>query len=279
MSDPLVLIAVGAALGLVLGMLGGGGGILAVPALVALGEPVLVASTMSLVIVGTGAAAALVPHHRAGRIDWNVGLTFGALGSFGAVLGARAAQAASAALLLGGLTVMLLVGAYAMLRAARTARRAASNPQLALVVMAGGAAAPSLTPGGTALSEMTQDQTSRARILTLATGVGLVTGFFGVGAGFVVVPALISSMRVPIKRATATALVVIVINSAVALVVRHGNLGPPSQTAALAAATAVFAVIGALVSHRIPGWLLSAAFGALMVAVAMFTVTRAVVGA
>ena len=260
-------------------MLGGGGGILAVPALVALGEPVLVASTMSLVIVGTGAAAALVPHHRAGRIDWHVGLTFGALGSVGAVLGARAAQAASAALLLGGLTVMLLVGAYAMLRAARTARRAATTLQPAVVVMAGGAPAPSLTPGGTALSETKQDQTSRGRILTLATAVGLVTGFFGVGAGFVVVPALVSAMRVPIKRATATALVVIVINSAVALVVRHGNLGPPSQTAALAAATAVFAVIGALVSHRIPGWLLSAAFGALMVVVAVFTVTRAIVGA
>lgn len=70
----------------------------------------------------------------------------------------------------------------------------------------------------------------------------------------VIVPALVSAMRVPIKRATATALVVIVIviviNSAVALV-----------------------------SHRIPGWLLSAAFGVLMVAVAVFTVTRAVVGA
>ena len=279
MSDPLVLIAVGAALGLVLGMLGGGGGILAVPALVALGEPVLVASTMSLVIVGTGAAAALVPHHRAGRIDWNVGLTFGALGSVGAVLGARAAQAASAAVLLGGLTVMLLVGAYAMLRAARTARRAAITPQPALVVMAGGAAAPSLTLGRAAQAEPVQGRTSRRRILTLATGVGLVTGFFGVGAGFVVVPALVSSMRVPIKRATATALVVIVINSAVALVVRHGNLGPPARTAALAGATAVFAVVGALVSHRIPGWLLSAVFGALMVAVAMFTVTRAIVGA
>jgi uncharacterized membrane protein YfcA len=86
-------------------------------------------------------------------------------------------------------------------------------------------------------------------------------------------------MRVPIKRATATALVVIVINSAVALVIRHGNLGPPAQTAALAGATAVFAVVGALLSHRIPGWLLSAAFGALMVVVAVFTVTRAVVGA
>ena len=279
MSDRLVLIAVGAALGLVLGMLGGGGGILAVPALVALGEPVLVASTMSLVIVGTGAAAALVPHHRAGRIDWNVGLTFGALGSVGAVLGARAAQAASAAVLLGGLTVMLLVGAYAMLRAARTARLTSSVAEPALVVMAGGAAAPSLTMGANVPSETVTGPTSRGGVLTLATGVGLVTGFFGVGAGFVVVPALVSAMRVPIKRATATALVVIVINSAVALVVRHGNLGPPSQTVALAVATAVFAVVGALVSHRIPGWLLSAAFGALMVAVAMFTVTRALVGA
>ena len=279
MSDPFVLVAVGAALGLVLGMLVGGGGILAVPALVALGEPVLVASTMSLVIVGTGAAAAMVPHHRAGRVDWNVGLTFGALGSVGAVIGARAAQAASAAVLFGGLTVMLLVGAYAMLRAARSARHATFTPDPALVVMGGGATAPSLTLGRAAQAEPVQGRTSRRRILTLATGVGLVTGFFGVGAGFVVVPALVSAMRVPIKRATATALVVIVINSAVALVVRHGSLGPPAQTVALAAATAVFAVVGALVSHRIPGWLLSAAFGALMAAVAVFTVTRAVVGA
>ena len=276
MSDPLVLIAVGAMLGLVLGMLGGGGGILAVPALVALGEPVLVASTMSLVIVGTGAAAALVPHHRAGRIDWKVGLTFGALGSAGAVLGARAALAASASVLLGGLTVMLLAGAVAMLRAARRARRAPAVPEPAMVVMAGGAAAPSVP---LALPETTAGQTSRTRIVTLATGVGLVTGFFGVGAGFVVVPALVSAMRVPIKRATATALVVIVINSAVALAVRHRNLGPPAHTAALAAATAVFAVAGAVLSHRIPGWLLSAAFGMLMVAVAVFTVARAIGGA
>ena len=274
MSDPLVLIAVGAALGLVLGLLGGGGGILAVPALVALGEPVIVASTMSLVIVGTGAAAALVPHHRAGRIDWPVGLAFGALGSVGAVLGARAAQSASASVLLGGLTVMLLVGAFAMLRAAQAARRVSMVLQPSLVVMAGGAAAPSLTPSRPLPAEPSAEPTSRVRIVVLATGVGLVTGFFGVGAGFVVVPALVSAMKVPIKRATATALVVIVINSTVALVVRHGNLGPPGQTAALAASTAGFAVVGALLSHRIPGWLLSAGFGSLMLAVAVFTVTR-----
>ena len=275
MSDPLVLVAVGALLGLVLGMLGGGGGILAVPLLVALGEPVLVASTMSLVIVGVGAAAALVPHHRAGRIDWNVGLTFGALGSAGALIGARAAQAASAAVLLGGLTAMLLLGAAAMVRSARHDRQAAMPWQPRAVVMAGSGAAPNLAwvvPVGAGASST---PASRVRIVTLATAVGLVTGFFGVGAGFVVVPALVSAMRLPVKRATATALVVIVINSATALVVRHGDLGPPAHTAVLVAATAVFAVLGAVVSHRIPGWLLSSAFGALMLAVAAFTATRA----
>jgi uncharacterized protein len=275
MSDPLVLIAVGALLGLVLGMLGGGGGILAVPVLVALGEPVLVASSMSLVIVGAGAAAALVPHHRAGRIDWNVGLTFGALGSAGALLGARAAQAASAAVLLGGLTAMLLLGSAAMLRSARHDRHATMPRQPRAVVMAGRSQAPTLpcvTPEGVAASST---PVSRVRIVTLATAVGLVTGFFGVGAGFVVVPALVSAMRLPVKRATATALVVIVINSATALVIRHGDLGPPAHTIVLVAATAVFAVLGAVVSHRIPGWLLSTAFGTLMLAVAVFTATRA----
>lgn len=278
-SDPLVLVAVGAALGLVLGMLGGGGGILAVPLLVALGEPVLVASTMSLVIVGTGAAAALVPHHRAARVDWHVGITFGLLGSAGAVVGAWAAQVASPAVLLAGLAVMLLVGAFAMLRAARSAHRQATAPQSQVVVMAGGAVAPPLPLERVDLTPSDGGRTSRGRVLTLASGVGVVTGFFGVGAGFVVVPALVSAMRVPIKRATATALVVIVINSVVALVVRHEHLGPPGQTLALAIVTATFAVIGAVVSHRVPGWLLSASFGTLMLGVAAFTVTRAVTGA
>ena len=93
-----------------------------------------------------------------------------------------------------------------------------------------------------------------------------------------VVPALVTAMRTPVRRATATALVVIVMNSAVALAVRHHSLGSVGLTAWLAGATAVFAVVGAAVSPRVPGWLLSAAFGTLMVVVAGYTVTRAVLG-
>lgn len=144
---------------------------------------------------------------------------------------------AGAAVLLGGLTAMLLLGAAAMLRSARHDRQATIAPAPRPVVMAGGAVRP--VPCTRAVGDRTSSgPASRGRILTLATAVGLVTGFFGVGAGFVVVPALVSAMRLPVKRATA--LVVIVINSATALVVRHGDLGPPAHTAVLVAATAGF---------------------------------------
>ena len=119
----LALLLVGAVLGTVIGMLGGGGGVLAVPMLVAIGEPVLSASTMSLVVVGTGAAAALVPHQRAHRVDWRIGLLFGALGSVGAVVGARLSSALPADLLLLGFGILVLLGA-GLFMAFQFARRA-----------------------------------------------------------------------------------------------------------------------------------------------------------
>lgn len=257
MSDPLVLLAIGAALGLVIGLLGGGGGILAVPLLIAAGQPFLVASSQSLLIVGAGAVAALVPHHRARRVEWRVGATFGALGAVGALVGAWLAPSIAPAVLLGGLAFLLLAGAVAMLRNAfgeQTLAETRAETQVAA------SSAPS----------------SPVTVVALATSVGLVTGLLGVGAGFVVVPALVAAMKLPIKKASATALVVIVINSGVAAIVRHGNLGTPAEAIGLAAASATFAVLGALLSRRVPGWALSAAFGVLMILVAIYTVVHAV---
>ena len=88
-------------------------------------------------------------------------------------------------------------------------------------------------------------------------------------------PALVAALRVPVKRATATALVVIVVNSAVALVARHEHLVDLTTAVELAAITAVFAVVGALLSRRVPAWVLSSAFGVLLVLVAVYTVVRA----
>ena len=272
MTDSLVLVAIAAGLGLIIGLLGGGGGILAVPLLVAVGQPFLVASSQSLVIVGAGAAAALVPHHRARRVDWRVGLTFGALGAVGAIVGARLAQYINPTILLGGLTVLLVGGAVTMLRSALGEHSRAESNAVERLEMAGGATVPAM--GGSATTSGSRG--SRLRIVGLASSVGLVTGLLGVGAGFVVVPALVSAMKLPIKKATATALVVIVMNSAVAAAVRHGSQGSASVTVSLAAASATFAVIGALVSRRLPGWVLSTAFAGLMIVVAIYTVVHTV---
>lgn len=274
------LLLAGAVLGTVIGMLGGGGGVLAVPLLVALGEPVLSASTISLVVVGTGAAAALVPHSRARRVDWRIGLVFGALGSVGAVVGARLSTVVPPDVLLLGFAVLVLLGAGTMLRAGHTARLLHGLRAEAAVLDEDLLDRQSAVAGLPPRDETADVRTTAApmigvRVVLLASGVGLVTGLFGVGAGFVVVPALVAALHVPIKRATATALVVIVMNSAVALVARHDQLRDVGDALRLAAVTAVFAVVGAVLSRRVPAWVLSSAFGSLMVLVAVYTVARA----
>jgi uncharacterized membrane protein YfcA len=275
MTDPLVLLGIGAALGLVIGLLGGGGGILAVPLLIAAGEPFLVASSQSLVIVGAGAAAALVPHHRAGRVDWRVGLVFGALGAVGAFAGARLAQDVNPTVLMGGFTALLVAGAVTMLRAGLDEPTHATVQVLGRVECAD--AAPPHAMAGEPTPTPRLGTRARIRVVALASSVGLVTGLFGVGAGFVVVPALVGAMKLPIKKATATALVVIVMNSAVAAVVRHGSQGSLRVTVGLALASSIFAVVGALVSRRVPAWALSVAFAVLMILVAIYTVVHTVI--
>jgi uncharacterized membrane protein YfcA len=274
MTDPLVLLGIGAALGLVIGLLGGGGGILAVPLLIAAGEPFLVASSQSLVIVGAGAAAALVPHHRAKRVDWRVGLVFGALGAVGAFAGARLAAYVNPTVLMGGFTALLVAGAVTMLRAGLDEPTRAELNALGRVER-GDEALPA-TEDGDPAGRPGLGTRGRLRVVALASSVGLVTGLLGVGAGFVVVPALVGAMKLPIKKATATALVVIVINSAVAAVVRHGSQGTLGVTVGLAVSSATFAVVGALVSRRVPAWALSVAFAVLMLLVAAYTVVHTV---
>jgi uncharacterized membrane protein YfcA len=275
MSDPLVLLGIGAVLGLVIGLLGGGGGILAVPLLIAAGEPFLQASSQSLVIVGAGAVAALVPHHRARRVDWRVGLTFGALGVVGAFAGARLAANVNPTVLMGGFTALLVAGAVTMLRAGLDEPTRAELHALDRVERADDAV--SSAAEGEPARRVGLGTRGRLRVVALASSVGLVTGLLGVGAGFIVVPALVGAMKLPIKKATATALVVIVINSAVAAVVRHGSQGSLGVTVGLALASATFAVIGALVSRRVPSWALSVAFAVLMLVVAVYTVVHTVV--
>lgn len=257
--DPSALalaLAVGLALGLVLGLLGGGGGILAIPAFIhVLGMPVDEASTTSLVVVAIGAAAGLIPHALAGRVAWRTGFVFGVLGTAGAVLGARAALVADDRLQLAGLIALIFLAASGMLRNADDSNTTTMRHRIRV------------DPAGqpvAAVAVKAPPKPSTLRLLGSATGVGLVTGFFGVGGGFVAVPALMWGAGLPVRKATATGLLVIVINSVVALVARGTGYLPWPVTGQLAVAAVVGALAGALLSRRVPSATLKRSFGWLL---------------
>ena len=117
------------------------------------------------------------------------------------------------------------------------------------------------------------------RVVIAATIVGLVTGFFGVGGGFVVVPALVLALGFDMPTAVGTSLLVIVINSASALLSRlgtqHASIGIPLLLTFTAAAIAG-TLAGTRIASRVRPGRLAGAFAVLMIAVAVYTAARSV---
>jgi uncharacterized membrane protein YfcA len=116
------------------------------------------------------------------------------------------------------------------------------------------------------------------KVVVTATVVGLLTGFLGVGGGFLVVPALLLALSLPMQYAAGTSLVVITVTSAVALVARAGTDNPAPDWGLVLALT-LAAVAGALVGTRIAARThtrrLAAAFTGLVLAVAAYTAVQA----
>ena len=191
----LAALALGAAVGLVLGGLGGGGSVLTVPALVfALGLTAQEATTASLVIVGTTAAVAAVGHARAGQVRWRRGLLLGAAGVPAALLGTAANRLVDEDVLLLAFAVLMLVAAAGMLADVARVRHAPSDA-----------------------GKRATDRGLWLRVLGAGLLVGVLTGFFGVGGGFVIVPVLVVALDFPIAAAVGTSLVVIALNAGVSL--------------------------------------------------------------
>ena len=115
------------------------------------------------------------------------------------------------------------------------------------------------------------------KVLVTATVVGLLTGFLGVGGGFLVVPALLLALALPMEYAAGTSLVVITLTSAGALAVRAGVGVAPDWglVLVLAAVSGVGGFFGARLADRIDTERLSAAFTVLVLAVAAYTAVRA----
>ncbi|GAB2905861.1 sulfite exporter TauE/SafE family protein [Rhodococcus aerolatus] len=263
----LVALLAGAVIGLLLGALGGGGSILTVPVLVyGLGQGTATATTASLVIVGVTSIVAAAEHHRCGRVRWGPGLVFGLLGSLTALLGSLASHHVPPAVLLLGFAVLMLVAAAGMVhRDRRTARTVRS---------AGNAAG---AGGGTAVATRHRSTTARRTVVVAAAlGVGLLTGFFGVGGGFVIVPALVLALELPMPVAAATSLVVIALNSGAGLLARWGHVDVPWRVVLpFTAAAVATSLLGGRVAQHVPARVLTRGFVALLVLVAAYVAVQA----
>ncbi|MGO4572555.1 sulfite exporter TauE/SafE family protein [Microvirga sp. 2TAF3] len=177
----------GTLVGLVLGLVGGGGSILAVPLLVyavGIASPHVAIGTSALA-VSVSAFGNLMAHWRAGHVKWRCALVFASAGVLGALGGASLAKAIDGQRLLALFGVLMIVVGLAMLRR----RRADGDPSLRLSKENAGALLPPLLGTGFA--------------------VGLLSGFFGIGGGFLVVPGLMLATGMPLTFAIGSSLVAV----------------------------------------------------------------------
>ncbi len=242
----------GLVIGLVLGALGGGGSILAVPALVyVLGQSAQDATTASLVVIGISAAIGAVSYLRDGLVRWRVGLVFGVLGIAASFAGTSLNRTVEEKVLLGAFAAIMVVSAVAMIITNRPGR--------------GERAPVTATEGRWSVSPKVA-----AQVVVTSLVVGFLTGFLGVGGGFVVVPALVMILRYPMPVATATSLLVIALNAAVSLSI-HASRSPQFDWGIIVpftAATVVASLLGKRVASRFSSNALSMAFAAILLLVA-----------
>lgn len=258
-SDALVrsLLAspLGLLIGLSLGALGGGGSILAVPALVyAAGQSARQATATSLILVAITSVIGVLPHWRARRVRWGAGVVFSVAGVGGSLLGSHWNEAVDPDALLLGFSGVMFVAAWAMWRRLRR------------------------SPGaGTPTSHTTVrfDVATAVKVALAGTAVGLLTGFFGVGGGFVIVPALVLALGFTMPEAVATSLVVITINSLVALSTRlqGGNIAW-STVLPFTLASLIGVVLGGRLAGRRDPSSLQRWFVGLLVVVAAYTAVK-----
>jgi uncharacterized membrane protein YfcA len=223
--EPIVVssLLLSGVIGLSLGIFGGGGSILAVPMLVLVTQlaPAAAVGT-SLAMVGTTSLIASYAHHRRGQVKFNVALLFGLSGVVTAFLGAKLTGLVSGSVIMRAFAaLMLLVGVGMLFSKGRMGTAKANAPR--------GRSRP------------------MASVLAGAV-VGLVTGFLGVGGGFLVVPALIAFAGLDMREAVGTSLLVIAINSAAGFV---GHLGGGQLNAGLITLLTTAAVVGALAGERV----------------------------
>lgn len=235
-----------AAIGLSLGLIGGGGSILTVPILVYfLGVGPHDAVGMSLAVVGATSLLGSYLHWRAGNVEFSGGLLFGVSGIVGAFIGSPLTSLVSAEVLLLIFGGLMLVVAVSMLWRSRRSQ---------------GKVIPAAHP---------------IKAVGAGTSVGILTGFLGVGGGFLIVPALVLFGGLSMKKAIGTSLFVIFLNCVAGLIGHMSqNIFDWGLTATVIGLAVGGAIGGTILSHKLEAHRLQKLFAILVLAVAVFLVAK-----
>lgn len=247
MPTTILVLVLAVAVGLSLGLLGGGGSILTVPLLtyVAGMEPKQ-AIASSLFIVGATSVLSTITHARADNVRWRTGLTFGVASMAGAFLGGLAGGYLPGVVLMLLFALMMIATSIAMIRGRRNPAAVTDTGQLPLV-----------------------------KVILEGLAVGAVTGLVGAGGGFLVVPALALLGGLPMPVAVGTSLLVISMKSFAGLAGYLTSVAIPWPLVLGVTGTAIIgALIGARLTKLVPEKALRKGFGVFVLVMGVFVLSQ-----
>lgn len=238
----LLALLAGGAIGLVLGFVGAGGAMLAVPMLIYIfGFTPLQATTAALVVVGLAALSGALPKFSRNEVLVKEALTISALSIATNVTFAALAPRLAESTITSGLALVLILAGWSMLQKPYKPGAERRMPVPVLIL--------------------------------LSLGIGVITGLFGIGGGFVAIPILVLFFNTPAAKAAGTSLLIIFLNSTIAFLVRNGSWNEVEWALPLtmAAVAIVVSRIGSHHSSRVPQEILKRSFAGLLFTIAIFT--------
>jgi uncharacterized protein len=239
--------------GLVLGLLGGGGSLLAVPIFHYVFDiPTKSAIAMSLVVVGMSAFVGFLTHWRQRTVTVRLAVMFGVLAMAGAFGGARIARFVPAPVQLSLFAVFALTAAVFMLRDSIR------------------------TPSSPTGRELVEHHPHFSTLLGIqAVAVGVLTAIIGAGGGFLIVPALVLVGDVPVRCAVGSSLLIISMNAASAVAGYHGQVAFDWRLVGwFTGIAAVGAIVGTRVMRRLPAARIKQAFAIMILVLGTYMVVR-----
>lgn len=246
----------GACIGISLGLIGGGGSVLALPILVyVMGVSPKPAIAMTLVIVGTVSLIGIIPHWRAGNVNFKKAFMFGSATMLGAFIGAKIAAlpfiTGSFQLLLFA-AMMIVAAGFMIIKSSKNSAKTKPNTDLAFY-------------------PKPVCKYCWLWMLTEGLVVGVLTGLVGVGGGFAIVPALVLLANTPMKEAIGTSLLIIACNSVAGFLGYFGQVVLDwNLIGSFIVAASLGIVAGAYLARYVDAKQLQKAFGYFLLAVAAF---------